>query len=146
MTELIAAIAEPLAAIIYNASGFGGPLLAADPEELAVALQVSLFSLLEVCRAGRTHLERTRGAVITTGGGFALYPSAELGVLSLAKAASRTASLLLAQELAPSGITVRTVTIAGTVAPGGPFDSKAIAATFLAALDQPGPEVMHTGG
>jgi NAD(P)-dependent dehydrogenase (short-subunit alcohol dehydrogenase family) len=69
------------------------------------------------------------GTILFTGGGLALHPEYGAGVASLTagKSALRGLTYALAKELAPEGIHVATVTIAGTVAPGTPFDPDRIA-------------------
>ena len=52
--------------------------------------------------------------------------------LSIGKAAIRVLALMLAEELAPAGIRVGTVTIMGTVAPGTSLDPARIAEAFVA--------------
>lgn len=69
--------------------------------------------------------------ILVTGGGIALHPSGDYGLLSVEKAMNRSASLLLAQELKAEGVRVATVIIAGVVAPGTQFDPAAIAKTYI---------------
>jgi short-subunit dehydrogenase len=70
------------------------------------------------------------GTILFTGGGFADYPVPALATLSLGKAALRSAATILGVELAEDGIRVATVTIAGVVERGTPFDPDRIAETF----------------
>ena len=76
-------------------------------------------------------LVATGGRVAWTGGGVALSPSGEYGVLALGKAAMRAAGFALAQELAPLGVTLRMLTIKGFIRPGGRFDPDRIARGLL---------------
>ena len=80
-----------------------------------------------------------RGTLLFTGGGLALYPEYGAGVSSLAagKAGLRAFAFALAKELAPEGIHVATVTIAGTVKPGTAFDPDRIAEEYWALHAQP---------
>lgn len=71
------------------------------------------------------------GTILLTGGGLALFPSADLAALSIGKAAIRAYALTLFDELRPAGIHAAMVTIAGLVASGGPFDPDRIADTYL---------------
>ena len=125
----------PVDALVYNAAGWGGPLLATPEEELRLATEINLFSLLSATRAVLPRLKSGRSAVLVTGGGFALYPSSDYGVLSVGKAMIRTASLLLAQELKPQGIRVATITIGGVVAPATPFAPELIAKKYIEAFE-----------
>ena len=68
-----------------------------------------------------------RGTILLTGGGMALRPVARLSAVGVAKAAQRSLFLSLAEELAPDGIHVAQVTVAGLVEAGGRFDPAAIA-------------------
>lgn len=140
-------LAVPVGVLVYNAAGFGGPLLQTDPDTLRRASEVNLHSLVGAVQALLPQLQQTSGTVLVTGGGLAMYPVPAVGVLSVGKATVRAAALVLAQELEPVGVAVRTVTITGTVEPGGPFDPDRIAQVYLALhrRDVAGPEVMFTG-
>jgi NAD(P)-dependent dehydrogenase (short-subunit alcohol dehydrogenase family) len=74
---------------------------------------------------------RGRGSILFSGGGLALHPFPAPPTLSVGKGALRALALMLAEELAPAGVRVGTVTIMGTVAPGTNFDPDAIAQGFL---------------
>lgn len=140
-------LAVPVGVLVYNAAGFGGPLLQTDPGTLRRASEVNLHSLVAAVKTLLPQLQETNGTVLVTGGGLALHPASAVGVLSVGKAMARAAALVLAQELEPLGVAVRTVTIGGTVEPGGPFDPDRIAQVYLALhrRDMAGPEVMFTG-
>jgi len=74
--------------------------------------------------------ERKSGTILFTGGGFALHPSNEWASLSIGKAALRSLTYTLGDELAPLGIHVGMVTIAGIVAAGTNFDPDRIAQAY----------------
>ncbi|MEN9448342.1 MAG: hypothetical protein RJA25_1632 [Bacteroidota bacterium] len=57
------------------------------------------------------------GAILITGGGFALYPEPQFGSLSIGKAGIRNLASLLHQALKPKKIFVGTVTVCGIVKP-----------------------------
>jgi short-subunit dehydrogenase len=59
-----------------------------------------------------------KGAILLTGGGLAIYPQRAYTPLSIDKAALRALAFLLHDDLAPKGIYVGTVTVAGAIAPG----------------------------
>jgi NADP-dependent 3-hydroxy acid dehydrogenase YdfG len=132
--------------LVYNAAGAGGPLTRSGPDALRRASEVNLHSLVEAVTVLLPQLQQTRGTVLVTGGGLALHPASAVGILSVGKAMTRAAALVLAEELEPLGVAVRTVTIAGTVEPGGPFDPQRIARTYLALhrREIDGPEVVFT--
>jgi NAD(P)-dependent dehydrogenase (short-subunit alcohol dehydrogenase family) len=90
---------------------------------------------------------RGSGTFVVTGG----MPVARPGYvsLSLGKAAVRALVELLDEEYAPAGVHVATVTVAGTVAPGTPFDPDVIAEHYWRLHTQPRTawerEVVHDG-
>ena len=147
LEHVINGLNEPISVLVYNAAGMGGPLLEADPEEIRSATEINLHSLIGAARAARPRFAESQGTILVTGGGFALYPSSDFGVLSVGKAAIRAAALVLAQELKPQGIRVVTITIAGVVAPDTPFSPDRIAKVYVeaATADSVEPEIVFTG-
>lgn len=75
---------------------------------------------------------KTRGAgtIFLTGGGSALEAPPELISLSIGKAGMRNLTFALADECAPLGIRVGTVTVHGMVQPGTKYDPDIIAGEF----------------
>ncbi|MCB9317118.1 MAG: SDR family NAD(P)-dependent oxidoreductase [Lewinellaceae bacterium] len=73
---------------------------------------------------------RGKGTVFFTGGGSAHKAPPELVSLSIGKAGIRNLAYCLAQEYAPIGIQVSTVTVNGMVAPGTKLDPDTIAGMF----------------
>lgn len=73
---------------------------------------------------------KKNGTILMTGGGLAMYPLAQFTPLSLDKAALRTMTYLLHEELKPKGIFVGTVTICGTIGMDDFFVPARIAETF----------------
>ena len=131
VANAIATINQPIAALVYNAAGWGGPLLEAADAELRSATEVNLYSIITSTKAALPGLKEANGVVLITGGGYAMYPSSEAGILSVGKAMTRSAAFLLAEELKPQGVRVHTVTIAGTVDPATNFAPSNIAQTYL---------------
>ncbi len=74
--------------------------------------------------------ERGGGTVFVTGGGSALKAPAELASLSVGKAGVRNLAMCLAEECAPHGIRVGTITVCGMVQPGTKYDPDHIADLF----------------
>ena len=93
------------------AGGVGALLVAA--QELVPAMR----------RAGR-------GTVLVTGSGLAFVGSAANAGLAVQKAGVRSLALSLAQELAPDGVHVATVTVQGLIGPGGFYDPDRIAEVY----------------
>jgi short-subunit dehydrogenase len=125
----------------HNASFHAGGLLTADPTTLRTGVEISALAAVVAVQAALTGLVATGGRVAWTGGGVALSPSGEYGVLALGKAAMRAAGFALAQELAPQGVTLRMLTIQGFIRPGGRFDPDRIAQAFWAFAQEPGADV-----
>lgn len=103
------------------------------PARLMTDLAVSVAGPLAAVQAVVPAMEAAGGgSILFTGGGFALRPRAAVASVGVAKAALRNLAMSLAEELAPRGIRVGTVTIHGMVAPGTAFDPDAIAAAYAA--------------
>ena len=121
--------------VLYNAANWRpGPVLATTPDSLDADFRVCVTGALVAARSfAPAMVEAGKGTLLFTGGGFALYPSPQAPGLSIGKAGVRSLALMLAAELAPSGVGVTTVTVAGTVAEGTPFAPSRIAAAFWAA-------------
>lgn len=118
--------------LVYNAAVLKG----GKPTSLTAD---SLVSHYQVDVAGSLHcalqvipdqVEQKAGTILFTGGGLALYPSADYAALGIGKAAIRNLAFSLAEELKPQGIFVGMVTIAGAVAPGTHFAPELIAEKY----------------
>jgi NAD(P)-dependent dehydrogenase (short-subunit alcohol dehydrogenase family) len=143
----------PPSLLIYNASVWN-PTAAMDfapadfQRDLFLDVTGALVAVQEVVPAMRA---AGGGTLLFTGGGLALQPSMGTPVPSLTagKAALRAFVHALAGELAPMGLRVATVTVAGTIAPGTAFDPDRIAETFWEVYARPGDvaaiEVKFTG-
>ena len=68
------------------------------------------------------------GTVLLTGG--MPEPVPEVTSLSLGKAGVRALTRILVKAYGPSGVHVATITVAGAVEPGGPFDPDEIAERY----------------
>ena len=79
------------------------------------------------------------GAIIVTGGGFADHPIPALATVSLSKAALRSAATMLEVDLAPDGVRVATLTIAGQIVAGTSFDPARIAERYWEVVQTDGP-------
>ena len=75
------------------------------------------------------------GTILITGG--MPEPDPAVTSLSLGKAGVRALTRLLASEYGPTGVHVATVTVGGTVAPGGPYDPDLIAGHYWRLHTQP---------
>ncbi len=137
--------------LLYNAAYWRpGPVLDTTPESFDEDFRVCVTgALVAACALAPAMIAARRGTLLLTGGGLALYPSPQAPSLSVGKAGIRALALMLAEELAPKGIRVGTVTIAGQVEPGTAFAPEKIAEAFLLLhRGQPDPktaEVVFTG-
>lgn len=118
--------------LIYNTailtSGFPTKLQSSD---LMEHYQVDVASALHSANLVLPNqIEKGKGAVIFTGGGFALYPMAEYTCVSIGKAALRALAFALSQEVKDKGVYVGIVTIMGSIAPGTRYDPADIAEKY----------------
>lgn len=104
-----------------------------DPATFTAELSLSITGALACAQQVYPAMRAAgSGSLLFTGGGLALYPQHGSGVSSLTvgKAGLRALVLALQGELASESIRVGTVTIAGTVAAGTPFDPDRIAQAY----------------
>jgi NAD(P)-dependent dehydrogenase (short-subunit alcohol dehydrogenase family) len=119
--------------LLYNAAFWRpGPVLDTSPESFDADFHVCVTGALIAAQSlAPAMISAGRGTLLFTGGGLALYPSPQAPSLSVGKAGIRALALMLAEELAPKGIRVGTVTIAGEVAPDTAFAPEKIAEAFM---------------
>lgn len=126
----------PVDVLIYNA--YRATMMQDGPSSLDVSaliedFRVNVAGALAAVQAVLPGMRAAgRGSILLTGGGLALDPTGWLPAASLAvgKAGLRTLALTLHKELASTGIHVGTVTVAGQIQPGTPFDPERIADAF----------------
>jgi short-subunit dehydrogenase len=127
--------------IVYNAV-MGAPdrLLSSSVAHLQAAYSVDVISAIVVAQAAAPAMRAAgSGTILVTGGGFADHPIPALATVSLGKAALRSAATMLGADLAPDGIRVATLTIAGQIAAGTPFDPDRIAERYWDVVHLDGP-------
>ena len=127
--------------IIYNAvMGAPDQLLSSSVEHLQTAYAVDVISAIVVTQVAAPAMRAAgSGTIIVTGGGFADYPIPALATVSLGKAALRSAATMLGADLAPDGIRVATLTIAGQIVAGTAFDPESIATRYWEIVHSDGP-------
>lgn len=109
----------PPGIVVYNAALWRpGPVLGMTPDQLLGDLRIDVGGALVASRWAAP-LMQPGDALLFTGGGLALYPSPQAPSLSIGKGAIRALALMLAEELAGTGIRVGTITIAGIVGSPG---------------------------
>ena len=120
--DLRAALARigPVSMLIYNAyrmTQSEGPA-SLDPEQVVEDFRVNVAGALVAAQAVLPAMRAAgKGTILFTRGG-------------IGKAGLRSLALSMHKELAPTGIHVGTVTIAGQIQPGGSFDPARIADAF----------------
>ena len=140
MRELYADDGAP-GVIVYNAV-MGAPdrLLSSTAAHLQAAYAVDVISAIVVAQAAAPAMRAAGfGTILVTGGGFADHPIPALATVSLGKAALRSAATMLGADLAPDGIRVATLTIAGQIAAGTSFDPERIAERYWDVVHGDGP-------
>lgn len=125
--------------LVYNAfASVEGHPSDLKPNDLRESLETNLMAALTAAQLVIPGMRtRQQGSLLFTGGGLALRPSAPLAALSIGKAAMRALVGTLASELYPEGIHAATVTVAGQVMRGTPFDPDRIADRFWQLHCQP---------
>ena len=118
--------------IIYNAvMGTPDRLLDSTVAHLQQAYAVDVIGAIVVAQEAVAAMKAAGfGKMIVTGGGFADHPIPTLATVSLGKAALRSAATMLSADLAPDGIQVATLTIAGQIVAGTAFDPTRIAERY----------------
>ncbi|WP_186525979.1 SDR family NAD(P)-dependent oxidoreductase [Leekyejoonella antrihumi] len=118
--------------LVYNA----GANTISDPSDLAeedllADFTVNVAGALVCSRLVIPRMtERGTGCLLFTGGMLALKPVASRASAAISKAGLRNLAFTLADELAPAGIKVGTVTIGGVVSPGTFFDPDLISEAY----------------
>ena len=127
--------------VVYNAAGWTeGHPMSIDPKSFDRDLELCASSALTLMQSTYPGMKAAaRGSMLFTGGGFALHPESGSNLISLVagKSALRGTVLALAPSLAPDGIHVAIVTVAGAVAPGTAFDPDVIADEYWLLHCQP---------
>ncbi len=152
VAALFAAASTDLGApdvVIYNPSArVRGPVAELDPADVWRALAVSAFGgFLVAQQAARLMVPRGAGTILFTGASASVKGYAQSAPFAMGKFALRGLAQSLARELGPQGVHVAHVVIDGAIrsarrpddpaAPDALLDPDAIAATYLALIDQP---------
>ena len=140
MTALYRAEGAP-GLVVYNAvMGAPDQLLSSSVDHLQAAYAVDVIGAIVVAQVAAPAMRAAgQGTIILTGGGFADHPIPALATVSLGKAALRSAGTMLGADLEPDGIRVATVTIAGQIVAGTPFDPERIAERYWEVVHSDGP-------
>lgn len=127
--------------VIYNAvMGTPDQLMSSSPDHLQMAYAIDVVGAVIVAQVAAPAMKAAGfGTLVFTGGGFADHPIPALATISLGKAALRSAATMLAADLAPDGIRVATLTIAGQIVARTPFDPERIAEFYWEVVQTDGP-------
>ena len=103
--------------LIYNAAVMQqGPLVDAPPSAARRSFEANALGALNSVQQVLPGMRQAgRGTILISGGAAALHPHPGWGILALGKAALRSITLSLAQELAPENIRVNSVVIHGSI-------------------------------
>lgn len=118
--------------LVYNA-GANTPV---NPSVLKEAELLSDFqvnvtgALISSQQVVPSMIDRRSGTILYTGGALAIHPVAARASVSVSKAGTRNLAFAFADELAPHGIFVGTVTIGGVVQAGTYYDPDCIAEAY----------------
>ena len=141
VAALVAGVEQELGGIDvlhYNAAAMRKAELAEQPAaSFNTDLAVNIGGAQAAVQAAAPRMiERGRGSVLLTGGGFALQPHPEYLSLSIGKAGIRALAQGLFESFKEKGIHVATVTVAAFVDPGS-RDAEAVADLFWQLHSQP---------
>ena len=139
MRDLYAKSGAP-GVVIYNAvMGAPDQLMTSTATHLQQAYAVDVIGAVVVAQSAAPAMKAAgSGTIVVTGGGFADHPIPALATISLGKAALRSAATILGSDLAPDGIRVATLTIAGQIVPGTAFDPVNIAERYFEVVETKG--------
>lgn len=115
--------------LLYNAaSGKPGKPTELNADDLIQDFKVSVAGALTSVNEVVPHMEK--GSILMTGGGLALYPSADYTSLSIGKAGIRSLASSLNQELSSKDIFVGTLIVKGFVQEGTYYSPENIGDAF----------------
>lgn len=126
--EVISVWGAPQAVIYHGAAAVPNRPLDLPPAQFARELTVNVVGAQLVASVASRSMPR--GTIIFTGGGFAMYPNADMASLSAGKAALKNLAESAAVDLAERGIHLTVINICGYVAPTGRFSAQVIAEKY----------------
>lgn len=131
--EVIGAEMGPPEVVVFNAAhAHRGRPTTVPPEQWLADFRINVLGALCCAQLAAPGMRaRGHGSILFTGGGFAHEPSAPYASLSADKAALRSLTYTLAQELGGYGIHIATVTVYGLLQVGTHFDPERIADEYV---------------
>ena len=131
----------PPAALVYNVSRWRPePATTLAPETLETDMRICASAALAASQAVLPAMRAAGGgALLWTGGGLALAPEQghPVPALTAGKSAMRGLALAAAPSFRDAGVTLTTITVAGTIEAGSRFDPDRIAEAFWEVLAAP---------
>ncbi len=104
--------------LLYNAAAMKYKnILDETTEDLVEDFKLTVAGAFYSVKTLQQKLKETKGAVLLTGGGLALYPNPQVGSLSLGKAGIRNLAYQLNEVLKEDNIYVGTLTINNSIQP-----------------------------
>jgi NAD(P)-dependent dehydrogenase (short-subunit alcohol dehydrogenase family) len=143
LASVLGAYAEnaqpPIDTALFNVSAWVPGGLVSDLVEVTRGLEAGAVSALAMAQALVPVMRELPAArLLFTGGGSADVPMTASWGLGMQKAALRNVVLALAKELADTHVSVRSLTVHGTLAPGTPFDPARVAEALWSLTGSPG--------
>jgi short-subunit dehydrogenase len=125
--------------VIYNAAALvQDSILTSDTDYLLSAFTVDVLGAVTTAQVFTPAMRAAgEGTFLVTGGGLSLYPHAEYASLSIGKAALRSVTSLLHDELKDAGVHAAGVTVAGAIEPGTALAPELIADAYWQLHSQP---------
>jgi NAD(P)-dependent dehydrogenase (short-subunit alcohol dehydrogenase family) len=137
LTPLVAASGAPGVVIYSAALATSDELLTVTPEQLAHAYAVDVIGAVVTAQLVVPAMRAAgHGTLLFTGGGFADALPQTLATLSLGKVTLRAVATMLALQLRGDDIHAGSLTIAGPIAAGTPFDPDSIADAYWAICNE----------
>jgi NAD(P)-dependent dehydrogenase (short-subunit alcohol dehydrogenase family) len=130
--------------LVWNAAIWSeAPPLDLAPEEFDRQFRLGLSAALTSIQVIAPSMRVSGGSILLTGGGLALAPEygGAVPALTAVKSALRGFVHAAAPDFAAKNLRLATVTVAGQITPGSPFDPDRIAEAFWQAHADPQPRV-----
>ena len=139
LSAVRAAFGDEIEVLLYNAASIRpGQPTEISVEDFIYDFTVNAAGALIAVQEILPFMKKDAGSILLTGGGLALYPSADVASLSVGKAALRNLAYSLNQELTLKGIYVGTLTINGFVQEDTYFSGDKIADALFEMHDNKG--------
>lgn len=117
LTKLVAQLGS-VDVLLYNAAAMKyKSIMDEKAEDLVEDFKLTVANAFHSVKTLHQKLKETKGAVLFTGGGLALYPNPQVGSLSLGKASLRNLAYQLNEVLKKDNIYLGTLTVNNSIQP-----------------------------